>query len=321
MKSLSLEEMLGKWEESTKSRSGNLTSNENLPKDIRKKLLREDVSLINELTFEKVNFSYPCEELKNIEGMNIISGLQKINKKGCLTFFRAIRFPTVYRIWRTIHKMGLSTSNYEQERLLFLYGNDKYMTKRRQIQQDPIFWIQPQERVIHGVPIFGLVNDAIQIHRAYRNEIDKVLMDVIHLPLELIKSRKVKLTANTAIDVDYDNVERNYEITNFRKRKNGHYIDYRTLRAKGIDLNEMYITKIPFDLKGHREFGIEQKFFILDIYRINLHDIQFQKLFNNSKVLRDNEYFLHGFFGDHNIFGRRPSEYLPFECQEVKPTR
>lgn len=310
--------MLKEWEKTTTDLSGNLTTNEYLPPEIREKLLKEDLSLINQLDLKEINFPYPCKELANIKGMNILSGLQKKNKNNCLTVYRTVRFPTTYRTWKTINEKGISMSNYEQERILSLYTNEKYNSAREKIRENKNFWFQPQERVVDGLPVFSLVNDALQIHYAYRNNMDKVLMIMGHIPYELIKNKKISLTANTAIDYDYDNNKRDYELKEFVK-KDGHYqIDYKSLRAKGIDLHEMYIQNLPFTLKEHKELGIEQKFYLIDIYEINQKDKQIRELFDNSKKLIENEYFLHGFFGDHNIIGRRPSKWMPFTCHEVK---
>ncbi len=315
MKTLTLDKMLKIWERTTKNLSGNLTTNEYLPAEIREKLLKEDANLIDQLNFKNISFPYPCEELKNIKGMNILSGLQKKNKKDCLTFFRAIRFPTVHRIWETVHEKGISTSNYEQERIL----DKAYCLARKRIRENKNFWIQPQERVVNGLPAFHLVNDAIQIHHAYKNSIDKALIVVAYMPFELIKNKRLSLIANTAIDFSHNNNERDIEITDFLKKQNHYLIDSQSLRARGIDLHEMYLKNLPCALEEHKKLGIEQEFYLIDTYEINQNDERIRKLFNNSKLLKSNEYFLHGFFGDHNIFGRRPAKYLPFSCQEIKP--
>jgi len=319
MKPLTLEGMMRKWKRTTKGLSGNLTTNNYLPENIRIKLLKEDADLIKRLDFEDISFPYPCKELTGIEGMNILSGLQKKSQKGYLTVFRAIRFPTTQRICETIYEKGLSMSNYEQERILALYKDKEYNSAREKIRRNKTFWIQPQERVVHGLPVFSLVNDALQIHHAYKNDIDKTLMIVAYIPYELIKNKTISLVANTAIDFDYDNSERDYEITDFLI-KNGHYtIDYKALRAKGIDLHEMYIKNLPSTLEEHNKLGMKQEFYLLNTYAINPKEERIKKIRSNSRILKENEYFLHGFFGDNNIFGRRPTKYMPFRCQEVKP--
>ena len=311
-----LEEMFGRWEKSTQERCGNLTTNEYLPVEIKRKLLEENLHLVQELEFEKVSFPSLCKELNDIEGMGILSGLQKLKKEGNLTFYRAIRFPTVYRIWKTVSELGLSMPNYEQERILQLYGKTDYITKRREIKQDPNFWTQPQERVVDGVPVFCLVNDALQIHRAYRSERDRVLMTVIHFPYELITRENISLIANTAIDLDYDNTEKDFKITDFKENNGTFDIDYGALRVRGLDLHEMYFKGLPFNLEGHRKMGIVQRFFLLDIYKIDPKDTRIRDL--NTEILKEYEYFLHGIYGDQNVFGRGITRYLPLQCHEVK---
>lgn len=312
----SLEKMLSKWEKGTRERSGNLTTNDHLPPEIKRKLLLENLSLINDLEFEEINFPTLCKELNSIEGMRVLSGLQKLKKEGNLTVYRAIRFPTLSRIWRTVSELGLSIPNYEQERILQLYGKRDYVAKRRRIQANPHFWTQPQERVVDGVPVFCLVNDALQIHRAYRSEKDRVLMIGIHIPYKLLRSGDISLFANTAIDLDYDNSERDFKITDFQERDGSFVIDYKALRVRGIDLHEMYFKGLPFDLEGHKLLGIEQRFFILDIYKLDSNDSRIREL--STEVLEEHEYFLHGIFGDQNVFGRQATRYLPFKCHEVR---
>ena len=312
----SLEGMLGTWEQSTRKRSGNLTTNDFLPADIKQKLLEEDLRFGEYFDLEELSFPSLGQGLHFIEGMDILSGLQKLHKKGNVTLFRAIRFPTAKRIWRTVHEDGLSTPNYEQERILRLYGNSEYATERRRIQQCPTFWTQPQERVVLGLPLFSLVNDALQIHHAYRGIQDRVLVIVAHIPLGLIEEDRLHLFTNAAIDMDYDNDEMDYKIKNFRNQDTIPTIDYRSLRCQGIDLHEMYIKNLPFNLEEHTRLGIEQRFFLVDIYETNQEIKRIGEL--SQKVLREHQYFLHGIFGDHNIFGRIPTKYLPSRCYEVK---
>jgi len=316
MNDLHLESMLSRWNERIMKSSGNLTTNSYLSLELKEKLLTENYNLINDLNFEEISFPFLSSELHYIKDINILAGLQKLNKKENLTVFRAIRFPTVNRIWETVSDLGLSMPNYEQERILQLYENNDYIKKREMIQKDSLFQTQAQERVVDGVPVFNLVNDALQIHRAYRSEEDRLLLIGIHIPYDLFQNGDLKLIANTAIDLDYSNSERDFEITNF-KEKNGYpVIDYHALRVRGIDLHEMYIKGLSYTLEGHKKLGIEQKFFLLDIYRSDIDSLGMFDI--DSEVLKENEYFLHGFFGDQNVFGRRPTEYLPSKCWEVK---
>ncbi len=316
IKTTNLTELLNRWEQSTKELSGNLTTNNHLPIEIKNKLLYENKDLISDLHFEESSLKPLCPELNSIKGLNIISNLQKLKKKDHLTVYRTIRFPTIARIHETVHNQGLSIPNYEQERILQLYENREYLKKRAIQKKDQRFITQPQERVVDGLPVFNLVNDALQIHQAYRNEQDRVLLIGIHIPYKLIESESIELIANTAIDLDYNNDEQDFKITEFQKKETEVIIDYSTLRVQGIDLHEMYIKGLPFNLEEHSFLGLEQRFFLLDIYKTNIFDRRQNTI--ETEILKKNEYFMHGIFGDQNVFGRNTSKYLPINCYEVK---
>lgn len=301
-----------RWEASTRKRSGNLTTNEFLPSAIRQNLLEEDENLADKLRFESCSFPSAVPEIPDLD---IVAGLQSMRKEGNITFYRAIRFPTMTRIWETLTEQGLSMANYEQERILEMYGQESYMADRDNIKADNRFWTQPQERVVDGVPLFSLVNDALQIHRAYRSNPDQVLVDVIQMPLSLVK--KLGLIANTAIDLDCYDETRDYEITDFSEEDDFPTIDYSALRVRGIDVHEIYMKGLPFTLEGHDIVGIEQQFYLLDIHEINITSTPFAALKEDTQLLKKNEHFLHGFFGDQNIFGRQPTKYLPSACYQV----
>ena len=307
--------MIEEWKKQLQELSENLTTNEVMPKHLAEKLLEEDVSLKERLSFEEINFPVSNDVLGEIEGLNILSGLQKQSKKGCLTLFRAVRFPTYKRMYE-VSINGYAISNYEQERILDLYQNKDYVQKRESLKTDSRFWTQPQERVVHGLPLFCLVNDALQIHRAFRGETDKVVIIAIYIPHELLESKKIKLTANTAIDLDYENHERDFEISDFYKKDDIYEIDFGSLRARGIDLHEMYTRDLPLDIKQTEALGITQDLFLLDLYKIK-EGKKINNLFTNTEVLKKNKYFLHGFFGDQNIFGRRKAFYLPSSCSKI----
>jgi len=211
--------MLKNWKKQLEKLSGNLTTNEYMPQHIAKLLLEEDNSLKSELIFKEIFFPKLQGILGEIEGLNILAGLQKFNNKDCLTLYRAVRFPTHKRIYEMLFEYGGAIPNFEQERILELYNDKKYQSKRNKIQKDKNFWVMPQERVVPGLPMFALVNDALQIHHAFRGKKDKVAMVVIHIPYKLF-GKKIKLIANPAIDLDYDNCERDCEITDFIKTYN-----------------------------------------------------------------------------------------------------
>lgn len=308
--------MINKWKKELNKPSGNLTTNQVMPEHLIEKLLEEDESLENKLKFEEINFPKLGKLLDDIKGLNILAGLQKYTRDGCVTLFRAARFPTYKRMYEAVYEKGYAISNYEQERILELYKDQEYLNKREQIMKDPLFWTQPQERVVHGLPLFCLVNDALQIHRAYRAEQDKVVMIAIHIPHELLESEKIKLIANPAIDLDYSNTEREFEIKDFTKANGTYEIDFAALRARGIDLQEMYTRDLPWELEEAEKLGINQDFFLLEIFRIS-DNSKIEKLRQDTEILKQNRYFLHGLFGDQNIFGRRTSEYLPGKCYKI----
>ena len=229
--------MIDEWKRQLKERSGNLTTNEVMPEYLVEKLLDEDISCKEKLKFEEIHFPRSQGLLGEVEGLNILSGLQKIKKEGYLTLFRAVRFPTYKRIFEMLSSDGFAISNYEQERILHLYKNEDYLQKRE-------------------------------------------------------------------------------EIKDYYKRDNVFEIDFEACRARGVDLHEMYSQNLPSNIKEAEEVGISQDFFLLDIYRINDEE-RVNKLFSNTKLLKENKYFLHGFFGDQNIFGRRRTKYLPSRCFRV----
>ncbi len=308
--------MIEQWKEQLKQPSGNLTTNQAVPDYLIENLLEEDVSLKEKLSFFDMQFPKLTGLLDEIKGLNILAGLQSFNKNGNLTLFRAIRFPTYKRINEAVYHHGFAILNYEQERILDLYKNNYYIKQREQIKSNPLFWTQPQERVVKGLPIFCLANDALQIHRAFRADEDLVVMVAIHIPHELLENHKIKLISNPAIDLDYGNEERDFEIKDFVKSNGSYSIDFRALRARGIDLHEMYTNDLPWDIQEAKKIGVEQDLFLLNISKIKDYS-KIRELKADTELLKANAHFLHGFFGDQNIFGRRKSEFLPSRCQRV----
>jgi len=304
---------LNRWNKSINKLSDNLTTNAYMPTNIKQKLLSENTNLITKLKFQMMDFEKSTDIIDDL-GLNILSGLQNIKKEGHLTVYRAIRFPTIKRIWEVIYKKGCLMNNYEQKRILNLYKNKKYIQKRKKIMKNIYFWIQPQERVVNGLPVFSLVNDAIQIHKAYRAKKDKVLIIVIHIPFNLIKSKKLKLISNTAIDFNHPTATRDVEINDSVNINKFSFIDYKSLRVKGIDLYEMYIKGLPMNATKVNEYKIQQEFYLLNLEKV---DKKRYDVFNYEDLKR-NEYFLHGFFGDQNIFGRKASEYIPYNCMKIE---
>lgn len=309
--------MLKKWREQTKQLSENLTTNTKLEERLVDLLLEEEATLKDKVSFKNMSCPKLQGFLSRVEGIEILHELQNLHKPGYLTVFRAFRFPTLKRVYEVVNHLGYAVSNYEQDRILSLYTNREYLEKRKELKNDKRFWTQPQERVVEGLPVFSLVNDAIQIHRAFRGKVDRVGIVAIYIPINLLEEKIIKLTANTAIDLDYFNQERNIDINDFKKDTHKCEIDYKALRVRGVDLHEMYAQNLPFNLKEAKEWGIEQDFFLLDIKKINIKEGLFQDLFQNTEFLKRHQKFLHGFFGDQNIFGRRETKYLPFKCTKV----
>lgn len=308
--------MLKIWNKTLDELSGNLTTNEYMPKKLKSILLDENLSLKDKVSFEELKFKPLSGILNEIKGLNILSSLQNLKQKNCLTVFRAIRFPTYKRIYQMVYEQGYAVANYEQERILELYKNRKYIEKRKKIQKDKNFWTQPQERVVHGLPIFNLVNDALQIHYAFRNQTDKLAIVAMYIPYQLLQNKKVKLIANSAIDLDFDSEERNVEIQDYILKNEVVEINQEPLIARGVDLQEMYAKNLPWNINDCEKLKIKQDFFILDIYEITNQN-KVKKLFKDTNTLIKNKDFLHGFFGDQNIFGRRSTRYLPSRCFKV----
>ncbi len=309
------ESIIEEWREQLRSPSGSLTTNAPMPEQLINKLLEEDISFKDKLSFEEMAFPTLSGVLNEITGLNIIAGLQRQSKKDYLTLFRAIRFPTYKRMYESIGKSGYATSNYEQERILELYGRDDYQKERSAITSNPIFWTQPQERVVDGLPLFSLVNDALQIHYSFRGKQDFVALAGLHIPKGLIESGAIKLISNSAIDLDYKNGEQDFEIKDFVATDASYKFDYPALRAQGIDLHEIYSRGLPFNLSVAQSMGIEQETFLLETYRLPAGELE--KLRTNSKMLKENAYFLHGIFGDQNIFARQKANHLPTKCYKV----
>lgn len=304
---------IGTWRKQLAEPSGNLTTNAAMPAWIADTLLKEAVG--SEKTVVLVETIFPRHEepmLSAIDGLHILDGLQSKVREGYLTLFRAVRFPTEKRIVDLLTE-GFTVSNYEQERILELYRTEDYIQKRERNQLDERFWIQPQERVVDGIPLFALANDAIQIHCAFRGQEDQVALAILHIPRQLLESGKIQLIANAAIDLDYKNADRDVSVRDFREKDGTFEIDYPAMRARGVDLHEMYTKDLPLKREDIESLGIEQEFYLLDLYE--LQDVQaINALEAEAPTLKKYRRFLHGFFGDQNIFGRRRAKYLPYKC-------
>lgn len=296
--------------------SGTYTTNWYFPSHIRDQLFKNNTAeYIDTFTLKLQNFE--SVEPPLIKGMDVLKGLQEQKKEDNLTLYRAIRFPTAKRIWETINEKGLCTNNYEQERILELYQDKNYQETRERIKKDKRFWSQPQERVVDGLPVFGLVNDAIQIHSGYRNIYDTTLLITAHIPKELFTNNILELHTNPAITTNYTDESSDRRIMPQQLiKKNGNItIDYQAMRASGIDVYEMYLKGLPEGKMATEELGIALDFHYLSIRKVD--EKQKQELRKNYKTLKQNEHFLHGFFGEQAMYGRNTSKYVPMLCYKV----
>jgi len=312
------------WDSLSKEPSGNFTSNTPISSEIRKRFFNlrnfNLTELEKKLDFIPIKFESLGFPLSKIKGLEILSWLQKLYRPKCITFFRAIRFPSPKRLIELSANKGLSIINYEHVRLRKIYEDEKYIRKRKSLQKDLRFSFIPQERIVKGLPVFILANDAIQIHRAFRNIIDKIVLVVAFVPVQLIEKGTIKLFSNQSIVENYYDRKGDKRISHFEFNQNGYVTPrFRTLRLEGIDLSESYLTGISWNIEDCKKIGVEQKFYILDIYkiRININKRMINSIKIPSKLLRHYSYFLYGFWGDDYIFGRRASNSLPFMCNEV----
>lgn len=182
--------------------------------------------------------------------------------------------------------------------------------------QNRLFQTLPQERVVKGLPVFSLVNDAIQINRAFRSKDDSVLICVLHIPFKHIENNTFKVISNNAIDFKYNSKKKDICINPFIKNNFFSYIDYKSLRIRGVDLYESYLKGLPFKFKKITSMGISQEFYFLKIKKIK-NSNKIYDLYKDDFFLKNNEFFMHGFFGDQNILGRDVSTYVPYKCYKV----
>ncbi len=311
------------WGKSASEPSGNHASNLPLDTELLSILMENHVSMDsfnNSLLFKEVKFSKIELNSTHIVGLNILSGLQNLNKSDCVSVFRAIRYPTPKRILKIMLDSGISTINYEHQRLLKIYEDKEYKLKRDQLKIDPRFSFQPQERIVPGLPIFFNVNDAIHIHRAYRSENDLIVVAVAFIPYNQIKNDSIEIFSNYALVQNYSDLDGDKKINHFRKLNNGRVVPfYKALNLEGNLVYETYCTGIPQSLNDCKINGIEQRFFLIELYKPKIDSKQ--KTINgvsfSNDLVSNDSYFLYGFWGDDNIFMRRPSEYLPKTIHEI----
>lgn len=311
------------WNKMTAEPSGNYTSNLPLDKDLKDVLLDEKIS---EETFNKeikvgqTKFDSLSENIDKIKGLNILAGLQNLHKPKCITVYRAIRFPTKTRIVSILKERGISTLNYEHERLMRIYNDDNYKKKRNTLKKDPRFSFQPQERVVPGLPVFFNVNDAVHIHRAYRGNDDIIGIVAAYIPYNLIQQNVIEIFSNHAIVENYSDDFGDKKINHYRQSSNKRIQPfYKALDIEGNQIYETYCNGIPESLNKCSAMGIEVTCFLLELYRPKVNANK--KCINGIDISDElNKYklpFLYGFWGDDNIFMRRTSEFLPKTCYEI----
>ncbi|MFY0602747.1 MAG: hypothetical protein JXQ93_02275 [Flavobacteriaceae bacterium] len=311
------------WERMTAEPSGNYTSNLPLDEDLKKLLLNEnlkEVTFNKQLSLKKMEFNSLSKKINTIQGLNALSGLQELQKPNCITIYRAIRFPTKTRITSMLTDKGLSTLNYEHERLMRIYEDSDYKKKRNALKKDLRFSFQPQERVVPGLPIFFNVNDAIHIHRAYRSDHDIIGIVTAFIPHSLIQQNTVEIFSNDAIVENYSDDFGDKKINHYKQSSNGSVIPfYKALGIEGNQIYETYCKGIPERIKDCNDMGIEFRYFLLELYRpeIDPQDKCINGVDISDELAKYKLPFLYGFWGDDSIFMRRVSEFLPKTCYEI----
>jgi hypothetical protein len=313
------------WINGASKPSGNHTSNLPLDNDLLNLLMENHVSIDsfnNSLFFKEIKFPKLDLNTNHVKGLNVLSGLQNINKPDCVSVYRAIRYPTPKRILQIVLDSGVSTINYEHQRLLKIYEDEEYRRKREQLKKDPRFSFQPQERIVPGLPIFFSVNDAIHIHRAYRSENDLIVVAVAFIPHAQLKNDSVEIFSNYALVQNYSDSDGDKKITHYRKLNTGRVVPfYKALNLEGNLVYETYCTGIPQSVSDSKTKGIEQRFFLIELYKPQI-DSQIKTIngvFLSNDLMANDSYYLYGFWGDDNIFMRKPSEYLPNTIYEIIP--
>lgn len=316
---------ISSWYKTSETPSGNYASNLPLDSDLLEKLLDGNISeeqLYDTVNLKQQKFPNLNNNLGKINGLDILSGLQDLGKSNCITIFRAVRFPTPKRIVEMVLEKGLSLLNYEHQRLVRIYEAEDYKLKRQELMRDPKFSFIPQERIVPGLPIFFNVNDSIHIHRAYRNENDLIGLIAAYIPIDIIKTDKIEIFTNYALVQNYSDNEGDKKINHFIKLSgNGKYIPfYKALNLEGTLVYESYCNGIPESISSAEKLGIKQDFFLLETYmpEINIRKKSVNGIDISKSLINENPYFLYGFWGDDNIFMRRPSAYLPKRCYKIE---
>lgn len=312
-----------KWNKMTAKPSGNYTSNLPLDLDLKNLLLQKDINQTffnKSITLNPLVFKPLSEKLNTIQGLNILSGLQELYMPNCITVYRAIRFPTKKRIYSMLNNDGISTLNYEHDRLMRIYEDEDYKRKRNALKKDPRFSFQPQERIVPGLPVFFNINDAIHIHRSYRDTNDIIGIVTAFIPYNLIKQNCVEIYSNDAIVENYSDAFGDKKINHFKQNSNEEYLPfYKALGIEGNQIYETYCKGIPEQINECDTLNIKFRYFLLELYKpkIDIWEKSINGVNLSEEIVKYKLPFLYGFWGDDNIFMRRSSEFLPKKCHEV----
>jgi len=134
MEKINWNKHINTWKNIAEKPSGNYASNVPLAGELLDKLMENHISndyFNSKIEISKTKFPELEKNLSKVSGLDILSGLHKLYKKDCITVFRAIRFPTPRRILKMVEDDGISTLNYEHDRLLQIYENPDYKKKSK----------------------------------------------------------------------------------------------------------------------------------------------------------------------------------------------
>jgi hypothetical protein len=312
------------WRNQIGRKSGSAFSNDYFPKDIIKNIFDDKHSLfsekINKIGFEALNVNGVNESVGNITGLRILITLQNLFMANHLTVFRVIRYPTLARLYNALTIYGLSSINYEQERLLSFYNEQTYKHKRAQIRKDKRFHVLPQERIVKGLPVFFNINDAVNIHSCFRRNKDLILIIVAFLPAELIFQKKLKIYSNRPIvknysDDDFDILVEDFILNNHK----GVVPDRHLLDIKGINIYEVYLKSLPNTIQKCNSMKIENKFFLMELEKAKVNKKKFSingfAISNNTMKKYENVFS--SIWGDDDLLNRQKTNYLPSNCFEL----
>lgn len=312
------------WETQFQFKSGNSFSNALFPKKYINKIFRKNQKTYHIsqklISIQPFDCAIIENSLKAINGINILNALQNLYLANHLSLYRVIRYPTVDRIYDTIKKNGLSTLNYEQDRLLTFYNDSSYIKSREDITKDSRFWVIPQERIVNGLPVFFYANDAINIHRCFRRKRDLILVVAAFIPKELLFNKTLKIYSNRPFTKNYFDATADRLIEDYCHNNDERILhDQELLHIKGIDPYETYIKGLPHTISKCNSIGIKQRYFLIEIKKVTVDN---KKYFINgikisSEIMKKYPNVFSSIWGDDDLFSRRKTDYLPINCFEL----